>query len=428
MSGTLTGGTLAALIDGLFPASYRGIEFDMPDVRHEAGRRVLTFLFPGIDTPIHEDMGATPGRITVTGMIVGDDYIRRAKAMQAALAQRGPGTLDHPWYGEIEVVLVSPGALSFSEREIRVARFDAVFEVFGPRKPAPLDTLGQLIAAADGLRSQARALLRRVLAPARLVLGTIATATAFAGSAATTWRSALAGLRGGGTLRAALAGPLDALAAFGTLGADQVTGDACADAHQAVPVAASTAAVARATAAIGPGDAAAPVPATDPRAAAELLLAVAGSFTPAGAAEAPFRLAARSLALAEAARVIVDIPFDSRGEARDWRGRLDAVLACAATAAAAYAATDPTAASPLLRAMTELRRRAAADLDERIGRLQDVVVVTAPPAGSAAWLVAMDLAGDDPARIVGVHADLVTRNRLRHPARIEGGSRIEALP
>lgn len=431
MSGTLglpiAAGTLGALIDGLFPASFRGVEFHMPDVRHEAGRRVVTFLFPGRDTPVHEDIGATPGRITVTGLIIGDDYVRRAKAMEEAFATRGPATLDHPWYGEIEVVLVSPATITLSEREIRLARFDATFERYGARVATPLDTLGRLIAAADALRDQARGLLRTVLAPARLVLGTIATASAFASSAATGWRTALAGVRGGGTLRAALAAPLAALEAFALLPADQVTGDSCADAHEAVPAAASAAAVASPAPAIGPGTAATAGTEADPRAAATLLLAGAAALAGPVDSAAPFRLAARAMALAEAARVVIDIPFESAGEARTWRGRLDAALTAAATAAAALAASEPAAAGLLLRSLTACRTAAAADLDERIGRLSEVTTITAPIAGTSAWLVAQHLAGDDPGRVVALHADLVARNALPHPAMIQGGRVLEAL-
>jgi prophage DNA circulation protein len=427
MSGSFPGGALGALIDGLFQASFAGIEFHMPDARSEAGRRVIGFLFPGRDGLAHEDLGAAPRRITISGLVLGEDHVRRARRLEAAFLRPGPATLVHPWLGEIEVVLVQPASFTFTERELRVVRFDAVFErVVAPA--SPLDTLGRLLDAADGLRDAARGLLRRVLAPVRLGLGAIAAVSAYLGSAATTWRTVLAGVRGGATLRGALAGPVEALEGF-SFAPVATAGDDTADVLGAVPAAAARAAAPAAIPAIGPGPAAPAAPAPADRRAAALLLIDAAAGLGAGPAEAAApRLAARAQALAEAARTIADIPFESRQEARAWRARQDAALGAGVTAAAALGATEPEAAGQLLRALVALRAAAAADLDERIGRLPEVLLLAAPPGGGSAWQVAQHIAGDDPAAVVAAHADIVARNRLRHPALIPGGQVLEILP
>lgn len=425
--GLLPGGSLAALLDDLFVASFRGVEFHMPSSDTEAGRRIITVLFPGRDLVLHEDIGALPRRIAVEGVIVGDDYVRRAAALQAACEIAGPGTLVHPWLGEIQVVPAEPCRVQYSERELRVARFSVAFEPWQEAEAPRPDTLGRLLAAADALRAEARALLRRVLAPVRLALGVVAAVNGAAASLATTWRQVLTGVAGGGSLRLALAAPLDALAGFTLPVGAASPGDAAADTLEAVPLAASRAGRPAPAPAIGP---AAPVAAAvpDPRIAAELLLDAAGALAPGPAAEIPLRLAARAQALAEAARLGTEIAFESRGAARAWRGRLDVALGSAIAAAAQLGATEPEAAGLLLAALADLRDASLRDLDERIGRLPEVVEITAPEPGLPAWLVAQHLAGDDPARVAALHADLVARNRLAHPGVVAGGTRLEALP
>jgi prophage DNA circulation protein len=425
--GLLPAGTLTALLEDLFPASFRGVEFHMPASDAEGGRRVITVLFPGRDAVLHEDIGALPRRITVEALIVGDDYVRRAEALLAACERPGPGTLVHPWLGELQVVAVEPARLTFTERELRVARLTLVFERWQDAAATRPDTLGGLLAAADALRAEARGLLRRVLAPVRLAVGVVAGTNAFVAGLATTWRSLLNGVTGGSSLRAVLDQPLAVLAGFTVPVTAASPGDATADVTEAVPLAALRAGQSAPAPAIGP---AVPLPAVagDPRAAAELLLAGVAAQAGGPAEAAPLRVAVAAQALAEAARLGTELAFESRGAARAWRGRLDAACGGAIADAARLSATEPEGAGLLLAALSALRDAALRDLDERIGRLPQVVQLTAPEPGLPAWLVAQHLAGDEPGRVVALHADLVARNRLPHPAVIPGGTRLEALP
>ena len=50
--------SLTDLLSALRPASWRGIEFGVPDARQETGRRIQRFLFPGVDATAHQDLGA----------------------------------------------------------------------------------------------------------------------------------------------------------------------------------------------------------------------------------------------------------------------------------------------------------------------------------------------------------------------------------
>ncbi|GGG31037.1 hypothetical protein GCM10010964_18720 [Caldovatus sediminis] len=437
-SGLLANTPLGALLDGLFPASFRGVAFHMPDVRHEVGRRVVRFFFPGLDATVHEDLGALDGGIAVTGLLLGDDYVRRAEALAEAFRTPGPGTLVHPWLGELQVVLARPAQILFSERELRLARFDALFEPWIERVPARLDTLGGLLAAVDGLRAEARALLRAALAPALLPLAALAAVQDFATATGALWARLAAAGRGSGALRAALAAPLGGLGAIGALALDDGYPDAVAARLFAAPAALSAAAAPPPAPAIGPAAEALAAPPA-PRArvaaadAARVLLEAAAALAPAAADQEPAASLALALAAAsrtEAAACVADLAFESRQEALAWRARLDAALAATATEAARQAATGRVAApGALWRAATALRTALAADLNERIGRLPGVATLRLPAGAAAmpAWLAAHHLAGDDPGRVVAVLEDLVRRNRLRLPGAVAGGTRLEYL-
>ncbi len=73
-----------------------------------------------------------------------------------------------------------------------------------------------------------------------------------------------------------------------------------------------------------------------------------------------------------------------------------------------------------------LRAAWVADMNERIGRLPSVALLT-PPGPTTAWHIAQHLVGDDPSQIVATVQDLVRRNGLRHPALIPAGTVLEVL-
>lgn len=409
---------LSDLLDGLLTASFRGVEFDIPDVREEVGRRVQRFFFPGRDDTLHQDLGAFDGPINVTGVIVGDDYVQRAEALRAAFRTAGPGTLVHPWRGELLVVLAEPATITFSDREIRVARFDATFEPWIEAAPPQIDTLGGLLTELAALRGAMRAWLRQVLAPVRLALGVVRAIGGFATGTLALFQGTVLGLTNGGGLLATLRAPFAALGGIGALAADDTYADAVATGFDGVPATIATAALPPAAPAIGPGAAAASLPVLDQReTAAALLDATAAVPGLAGAVPAACGIAAEGFVLAAAIEAAARIPFESRQEALAWRARLDAAIVATATRAALAARTDPAGAGPVWQRLDALRGAVAADMRERAGRLPAVQTIT-PPAPVPVWLLANYLAGDDPARILPMAEDLVRRNGLRQPGAV----------
>jgi prophage DNA circulation protein len=89
--------------DELRPASFRGVPFEVVADSGSFGRRVQLHEYPQRDKPWAEDLGRATRTFEVTAFLVGDDYMVRRDALLAALEGPGPGTLIHPWYGELTV-------------------------------------------------------------------------------------------------------------------------------------------------------------------------------------------------------------------------------------------------------------------------------------------------------------------------------------
>lgn len=427
-------GALSDLFNSLFEASWRGIEFHMADPKHEVGRRVERSFFPGKDTTAHEDLGALDGSISVNGLIIGEDYVRRARALEAAFRQPGPGTLVHPWIGELQVVLAKAAQIRFNDQELRVARFEAVFEPWNERDPAPQDTLGKLLAQVDAVKAQVRGLLRQALAPLMLPLAAISAVQGYADAARSTWSGLLAGGRGAGAILAALpTTAFSGLSGVGGLAIDSGWADEVTDRLDAVPAGISAAAAPIDVPMVSPAAeatvAALPI---DARAATELLLAAAPGLALTLLDPAPgpaLALAGQAQAMAAAVATASGIPFESRQDAVAWRIRIDGALGrLAGDAAAVTAASIGGSGGPgaLWRGVTDLRAAWARDMNDRIGRLPSVERFT-PPGPVPLWLVAQHIAGGDPSRVIAQYQDLVARNRLRHPAVLAPGQVLEVL-
>lgn len=90
--------------NNLKPASFKGVQFFIEDIDLSGGRRVASFEFPKLDTPSTEDLGKKQKTITVNGYILGDDYLEKSnELLNACEGDEKPGTLIHPFRGEIQV-------------------------------------------------------------------------------------------------------------------------------------------------------------------------------------------------------------------------------------------------------------------------------------------------------------------------------------
>lgn len=424
LSSFTSGGLVSSLLGLTRTAAWRGVQFDVLDGKHSAGRRWVQFLFPGRPDTLQEDLGAMDGPIEINGLLIGDDWLRRQKRFEAACKAPGPGTLVHPWLGEIKVILIGPAEFGFDHQRQLVCSVTLRFQVWQERKPAVATTLGGLLDTIDTAIEGAQAYVAAIVAPLGDALGLISLAQSVLGRVGAVYDSLL-GTSAYGTGRDSTGGL--ALAAAASL--DAVTGGVALVAGAnlaaqstallaAVPAALALAADSAADPAIGPGPLeAAHAPAADPIVTAQVMLAALPMLQPA-AGDQPVATAllqaARVQAVAAAVSAASCAAWDSRDQAVIWRGAVDTALAGVQAELAA------AGAGPAWRALRDVRTAWARDMTEAIGRLLPVqhIGIGAPVS---AWQVALAAAGDTPSQIRPALLDFVRRNRIRHPGLVAAG-------
>lgn len=433
---TETLGDAAALLGGTSPGdlladgSFRGVRFSVRSSTDAMGRRVVPYLYPGVDQASYPDLGALDGGIRIEGLIVGPDMVPRADRLRAAFRAPGPGLLSHPWLGVLRVQLIEPAEFAVADNALGEVHFRAAFVLADPPAPPAIDTLGAMLDAADAVLDAVDLVYSRVLSLIRLPAALVAGVEALLAVAASCWGGLLPGAPD--AVGAAIAAPLAAIGP-GALAAP--TGNV--DTSWALAVSSQLGAVPGAVAsvvgvgepAIGPGASAAASD-VDPRAVTTLLLSAAAEFATQaasvlvtggaqGAALAVLAAGCQAQALAQGAASAGAIAYTSQDDAVVWRTRLLAALEAHSATLDAIAAAGGqvqelwTAAAALGDAVTR-------DIDADLGRLPAVVRVwLAEPV--SVWQLALWLAGDAPATMADVVADLVARNDIRHPAIVPAG-------
>lgn len=87
-------------------ASFRGVPFEMDNADEAGGRRLARHEYPLRDTPYAEDLGRKASEWSLEAFIVQGrkyDYAAARDALRDALKAHGPGTLIHPTLGELTV-------------------------------------------------------------------------------------------------------------------------------------------------------------------------------------------------------------------------------------------------------------------------------------------------------------------------------------
>lgn len=425
---SLASGPIGTAVLGLLrTASFRGVTFEMLDSEHGAGRRWVRFLFPGRPDTVHEDLGAVDGPIVVNAMLVGEDYTRRARRLEAACKAPGPATLLHPWLGPLQVVCAEPPRFHFSHDRLRVCTVQLVFHVWEQRAASTSLSLGGLLDAVDGLVDSARIFLAGVLTPLGDALGLLGFAQGVLARVGAAWSTVAgsAAARGDGAALVT-AEPVRQLGAGLVLLPGETLSGALADMLGAVPGAIAYAAEVQPDPAVGPGPLPpAPEPSVEPRAGVDLLLASLPLLQP-RPGELPAGTAmlacARMLVLAEAARTASAVSWESRDEALAARAKLDTAF----DAVGAELLRDERApAGPAWRVVRACQAALGRDIQERVGRLPPVRHLHTFTTLSA-WHIALAVAGDDAQAIRPAMFDLVARNRIRHPGLVPPG-RLEVL-
>lgn len=144
--------------DNLQKARFRGVEFQVEADDAAFGRRVQLHEYPQRDKPFAEDMGRKAREISLTAFLVGPEYMAARDRLLAAVEEPGPGTLVHPWYGQLTVVIKDDGCrVTHSRDEGGLCRIQLSFVEAGELAfPSAASAAGaQTLLAADGMQELA---------------------------------------------------------------------------------------------------------------------------------------------------------------------------------------------------------------------------------------------------------------------------------
>lgn len=139
-----------SLFDQLRPASFRGFEFGIPSDTVTQNMRIHTHKYPGKDEPFHENMGLDVTGFSVEAAITGEDFVEKAASFEALLNKKTQGILVHPYYGELDVVVLGHSRTHVYD-QVGIVSFSIRFEKYGaPIYPAAAaDTSADLLVASD---------------------------------------------------------------------------------------------------------------------------------------------------------------------------------------------------------------------------------------------------------------------------------------
>lgn len=172
----------------LVGASFRGAPFFVEMAGLDTGRRTVTHEFPGRDDPFVEDMGRRARKFRVDGYVIGDDYLDRKNALLDALEAEGPGTLVHPYYG-IRRGIGDTVSVTEQRADAGWAQFTIDFVETPLQAPVPtvdVDSASQVATSADATQAAVQTQFVADFDPiglASFALGSASTAIAKASAA-----------------------------------------------------------------------------------------------------------------------------------------------------------------------------------------------------------------------------------------------------
>lgn len=143
--------------DDYRPGSFRGVRFYLRTSTSTGGRRVVLNEYPLRDEPDTEDLGRKARQFRLVMTVQGPDYMAQRDRLIAALETAGPGTLVHPFRGEMQVVPLDEYSCEESTQEGGLARISVTFVEAGvaprPDSEAAQGVRGNL--AADAVQADA---------------------------------------------------------------------------------------------------------------------------------------------------------------------------------------------------------------------------------------------------------------------------------
>lgn len=99
--------------------------FDYEDVQRKVEKKTAAFDFPDAEGSYIQDLGHSARRYPLRLIFWGEDYDQDAQAFENMLLETGPGKLEHPVYGSVEVV---PYGTITRRDDLKTAANQAVIE------------------------------------------------------------------------------------------------------------------------------------------------------------------------------------------------------------------------------------------------------------------------------------------------------------
>lgn len=113
-----------AWTDNLLEASLDGVIFLYEEVETEIGRRTEVHEFAGRDEPFAEDLGRAAERWTIRAFIIGENYATIRDMLMDVIRRGGDHDFQHPYQGIFTVKVEGRVKVTESDQEGRMARFD----------------------------------------------------------------------------------------------------------------------------------------------------------------------------------------------------------------------------------------------------------------------------------------------------------------
>ncbi|AIK14271.1 hypothetical protein GZ59_24740 [Pectobacterium atrosepticum] len=161
-----------AWADSLQDGSFRGVKFDVINVRDSAQRDIAQHEYPNLDGADIQDLGLKPHSSQIQAVVWGDDYETRLQSLLDALRKPGAAELIHPVFGAMPNMLAAVFQVNHDAENVNYCTIDIQFVQSKTGNPFfvkdyPLSKADEIFNQTQSLIDNASSLLDDVTQPLR---------------------------------------------------------------------------------------------------------------------------------------------------------------------------------------------------------------------------------------------------------------------
>lgn len=112
--------------DTVTPASLDGVDFLFKTLATKIGRRTVLHEFPNRDEPFAEDLGRKAREYKIQAFIIGDNYPAERDRLMSVIEAGGDHTFSHAYLGSFTVKILGEVDVTESDEEGGMVRFDGL--------------------------------------------------------------------------------------------------------------------------------------------------------------------------------------------------------------------------------------------------------------------------------------------------------------